>query len=180
MTNNTVYFERQLDSSVFTAYQYHFLLFFFLLQAALRVAVSRSAILSKSAFSSLCSLSLQAGFSCSPSGITSHSFGSSPGSGHGVTTGSTSSSPSPGIGKKTLSLSTRSRLMSKLDNSTSANRRVSGVTGSIPSLLLARTKVLALALRSPAASLERFRRAAVAALSGLATSVCGSLLNSWW
>ncbi len=128
LTNYTVYFEQQLDSSVFTAYQYHFLFFFFLLQAALSVAVSWSAILSKSASSSLCSLSLQASFSCSPSGITSHSFGSSPGSGHGFTTGSTSSSPSPEIGEKTLSLSTRSRLMSKLHNSTSANRRVSGVT----------------------------------------------------
>jgi hypothetical protein len=59
MINNTVYYERQLDSSVFTAFQYHFLLFFFLLQAALSVAVSRSASLSKSASSSLCSLSLQ-------------------------------------------------------------------------------------------------------------------------
>jgi hypothetical protein len=65
--------------------------------------------------------------------------------------------------------------MSKLDNSTSANRRVSGVTGSFPSLLLARTEVLALALRFPAASLERSRRAAVAALSGLATSAIAAI-----
>ena len=178
MTNNTVYFERQLDS-VFTAYQNHFLLFFFLLQAALSVAVSRFASLSKSASSSL---SLQAGFSGSHCGITIHSFGSSPGSGHAFTSGSasksgsTSTCPSPGIGEKTLSLSTRFRLMSKLDNSTSANRRVSGVTGSFPSLLLARTKVLALALRSPAASLERSRRAVVAALSDLAAAARAAMI----
>jgi hypothetical protein len=144
MTNNTVYFERQLDVSVFTAYQYHFLLFFFLLQAAHSVAVSRSASLSKSASSSICSFSLQAGFSGSPFGITIHSYGSLPGSGHAFTScsafksGSTSTSPSPGNGENTLSLSTRSRLKSKLDNSASANRRVSGVPDLLPSLLLAR------------------------------------------
>ncbi len=56
--------------------------------------------------------------------------------------------------------------MSKLDNPASANRRVSGVPDSLPSLLLARTKVLALALRSPAA---------VAALSGLAAAALAAI-----
>jgi hypothetical protein len=65
--------------------------------------------------------------------------------------------------------------MSKLDNSASANRRVSGVPDSLPSLLLAKTKVLALALCSPAASLERSRRAAVAALSGVAAAAVAAI-----
>jgi hypothetical protein len=68
--------------------------------------------------------------------------------------------------ENTISLSFRSRLISNSNDSFSGNRRTSGV----PSCLLARAEVLALALLSPAAILLRSRKAAVGADTGEAAS----------
>jgi hypothetical protein len=77
---------------------------------------------------------------------------------------------SSGGGEKTTSLSSRSRLISSSKDSSSGNRRVSGVPRKLPSLLLAIAEVLAMALLSPAATLVRARRAAVAANAGRAAA----------
>ncbi len=68
--------------------------------------------------------------------------------------------------ENTISLSSRSRLISNSNYSFSGNRRTSGVL----SRLLARAEVLALALLSPAAILLHSRKAAVAADTGEAAS----------
>ncbi len=68
--------------------------------------------------------------------------------------------------ENTISLSSRSRLISNSNDSFSGNRSTSGV----PSRLLARAEVLALALLSPATILLHSRKAAVAADKGEAAS----------
>jgi len=77
--------------------------------------------------------------------------------------------------ENTISLSSRSRLISNSDDSFSGNLSTSGV----PSRLLASAEVLALALLSPAAILLRSRTAAVAAdtweaASGLAAKMAAA------
>ena len=64
--------------------------------------------------------------------------------------------------KVSMSLSSKSRLNSRLNVSGSIIRRVSGVPTKLPSLLLAKAKVLALALLSDAELFKRSRRAAEA------------------
>ena len=149
----------------------YFFFFFFLLHAAFKVATNWSAILSKSASRSLFSSSVRtrgaggtgfvAGsnfFPRSVSDIISFILSSDKGA-----TSVLVSSSSSGGGEKTTSLSSRSRLISRSKDSSSRNRRVSGVPSKLPSLLLARAEVRAMALLSPAATLVRSRRAAVAA-----------------
>jgi hypothetical protein len=88
---------------------------------------------------------------------------------------------SSGGGEKTTSLSSRSRLISSSKDSSSGNRRVSGVPSKLPSPLLARAEVLAMALLSPAATLVRARRAAVAANAGrTAAGVAASGAAATW
>jgi hypothetical protein len=152
----------------------NYLFFFFLLQAAFKVATNRSAILSKSASRSLFSSSVRTNgagvtdfiagsnlFLRSVSGIIFFFLSSKQGA-----TSSLVSSSSSGRGEKTASLSSRSRLISSSKHSSSGNRRFSGVPSKLPSLLLARAEVLAMDLLSPAAALLRSRRAAVAANAG--------------
>jgi hypothetical protein len=131
----------------------NYLFFFFLLHAAFKVATNRSAILSKSASRSLFSSLVR----------TRGAGGAGFVAGSNFFPWSVSDIISSGGGEKTTSLSSRSRLTSSSKDSSSGNRRVSGVPSKLPSLLLARAEVLAMALLCPAATLVRARRAAVAA-----------------
>jgi len=85
---------------------------------------------------------------------------------------SLSSSSFCGDGERTISLSSRSRLISKSTAaSISVIRIVSGDPSTLPSLLFARDRILALALLSPNVIFVRSRRAAVAAAPGMAAAM---------